>query len=618
MAGAVLCLFHLSATAQIRISEVGFDGVDYEGASMWVEFYNAGDADVDVSSLILCDFPRYPVVNTLTVLGGGSTTIPAGGYLVVAWPDLGGGETHAEVGLYTEDAGGDFGNVDKILDYMQFGEAAHQREGTAEGAGLWTVGEFVESAASGMSLQLVNPDVNGASNWIAAPATPNAANDISSLLSDVRINEVGFDGVDYEGASMWVELYNAGDADVDVASLILCDFPRYPVINTMTVLGGGSTTIPAGGYLVLAWPELGGGEAHAEVGIYTEDAGGDFGNPEKLLDYMQFGEAAHQREGVAQDAGLWTVGAFVESAPSGMSLQLVDAGAAGVANWVAAEATPNAANGGSAMVFDVRVNEIGFDGVDYEGASIWVELYNAGDADVDVSNLILCDFPRYPVINAMTVLGGGSTTIPAGGFLVLAWPDLGGGETHAEVGLYTEDAGGDFGNVDKILDYMQFGEAAHRREDVAEGAGLWTIGEFVASAASGSSLQLVDASGTGAANWISAAATPNAVNNTPTSIDDFDELPGDFRLFANFPNPFNPETAINYELNRNGSVSLSVFDMLGQKIADLFEGSQSAGVYSVTWDGRDANGNVAASGLYLYRLTLDGQFSQSRVMTLLK
>jgi flagellar hook assembly protein FlgD len=89
-------------------------------------------------------------------------------------------------------------------------------------------------------------------------------------------------------------------------------------------------------------------------------------------------------------------------------------------------------------------------------------------------------------------------------------------------------------------------------------------------------------------------------------------------LIGNYPNPFNPTTTIRYEIDQPGEVSLTVFNMLGQKVADLVNGAQTAGVYEVDWDGRDAGGKLAASGVYLYRLALDGRQSTSRIMTLLK
>ena len=63
---------------------------------------------------------------------------------------------------------------------------------------------------------------------------------------------------------------------------------------------------------------------------------------------------------------------------------------------------------------------------------------------------------------------------------------------------------------------------------------------------------------------------------------------------------------------------LSVYNVLGEKVVDLLDAAQTSGVYRVTWDGRDARGYLVSSGVYLYRLMLDGRQSQVRTMTLLK
>ncbi len=265
----------------------------------------------------------------------------------------------------------------------------------------------------------------------------------------------------------------------------------------------------------------------------------------------------------------------------------------------------------------IRINEIGTNGVDFGGAAKWVELHNAGDTEEDISGLLLCDFPKYPALNSLTALDGTSTTIPAGGFLVVAWTELDNdADGDAEVGLYKAGTG-DFGDSNQMLDYMQYGAAGHFREGVAQAAGFWTEGEFVAAPASGMSLQLVDNAATGTSNWIERTATPNAANGLATGVED-GEVPGDFTLHANFPNPFNPTTTISYDLSRSGYVDLAVYDMLGQRINSLVTGSQPTGNYTYSWDGRDARGHVVSSGVYFYRLELDGRGSQSRVMTLLK
>ena len=95
--------------------------------------------------------------------------------------------------------------------------------------------------------------------------------------------------------------------------------------------------------------------------------------------------------------------------------------------------------------------------------------------------------------------------------------------------------------------------------------------------------------------------------------------PQDFSLRQNFPNPFNPNTFIDYHLPANGTVELRVYNQVGQVIRTLVEGEQQAGVYRVDWDGRDVSGQAVASGVYLYRLEVpQSGFVQTRYMSLVR
>ena len=265
----------------------------------------------------------------------------------------------------------------------------------------------------------------------------------------------------------------------------------------------------------------------------------------------------------------------------------------------------------------VRINEVGTNEVDFEGATKWVELYNAGSDTVDVGLLILCDFPRYPEIRSLDVLAG-DTKIPGGGYLVVSWPNLDIGNTNdAEVGLY-EAGTFDFDDTSMLIDYMQWGSGMHRRARVAEAKGIWVESEFVPAPGSGESAQFVDNGSPGAGNWVVGPPTPGAENMVNTSVEKEYEVPGAFELLGNFPNPFNPTTTIVYELHQPGQVTLRIYNILGQKVVDLFEGGQSIGRYEFVWDGKDAKGTSMASGVYFYSLALDGELGQSRVMTLLK
>ncbi|HUV31048.1 MAG TPA: S8 family serine peptidase [Acidobacteriota bacterium] len=94
-------------------------------------------------------------------------------------------------------------------------------------------------------------------------------------------------------------------------------------------------------------------------------------------------------------------------------------------------------------------------------------------------------------------------------------------------------------------------------------------------------------------------------------------LPGTFVLGQNYPNPFNPTTSITFSILSGAEVNLEVFNVLGQRVRQLRDGYLSAGSHTVKWDARSDAGDGVASGVYLYRLTVDG-VSRSRKMLLLR
>jgi hypothetical protein len=90
------------------------------------------------------------------------------------------------------------------------------------------------------------------------------------------------------------------------------------------------------------------------------------------------------------------------------------------------------------------------------------------------------------------------------------------------------------------------------------------------------------------------------------------DVPMEFALYPNYPNPFNPVTVIGYDLPQQGKVSLTVYDVIGRRVATLVSGEQAAGRHKVLFDGRQL-----ASGLYLYRMEV-GDFVKVGKMMLVK
>jgi hypothetical protein len=114
---------------------------------------------------------------------------------------------------------------------------------------------------------------------------------------------------------------------------------------------------------------------------------------------------------------------------------------------------------------------------------------------------------------------------------------------------------------------------------------------------------------------------------TPTAskihVDGFAEVPRKFELFQNYPNPFNPRTVIEFDLTPQGTgadlinTRLSVYNILGQKVATLVNGPLAPGRHAVEWTSTTDDGRPVGSGIYFYKLVA-GDYSESKKMVLMK
>jgi hypothetical protein len=91
-----------------------------------------------------------------------------------------------------------------------------------------------------------------------------------------------------------------------------------------------------------------------------------------------------------------------------------------------------------------------------------------------------------------------------------------------------------------------------------------------------------------------------------------------YSLSDNYPNPFNPETTIKYQLPEAGDVNLEVYNMLGQVVRTLVSTNQNAGRYVLQWDATNDSGHPLSSGIYFYRIQAGGEFQSIKKMLLLK
>jgi photosystem II stability/assembly factor-like uncharacterized protein len=106
----------------------------------------------------------------------------------------------------------------------------------------------------------------------------------------------------------------------------------------------------------------------------------------------------------------------------------------------------------------------------------------------------------------------------------------------------------------------------------------------------------------------------SVIPSAPVSVT----IPGaTLELLPNQPNPFNPSTTIRFVVPERGRVRLAVYDVAGRRVVTLVDDTRDAGVHAVEWNGLDARGNRAASGVYMSRLDA-GKHSATRKMVLLK
>ncbi|MDY8138198.1 spondin domain-containing protein [Aquimarina sp. 2201CG5-10] len=276
-------------------NKVVLNEVRYQGTDL-IEIFNEGDQEADLNDYWLCLGPgTYQRIGDLTPESG-NIVIPSGGYLVLAYdlPDTDGG-----LGLYSTNT---FGDSDAIVDFVQYGSGGSARENVAVAAGIWAAGEFVPTVSSTDNSIVFDGEGNGAANW--AETTSVTFGQENVLTVPVEVRSVVFNEVQYGNRNL-VELYNNGEATIDLSTYWLCLGPgTYVQIGDLTPESG-NIELAAGELVVLPYdmPDDEGG-----LGLYSMN---QFANPDAIMDFVQWGAGGSARENVAVSAGIWTAGDFV-------------------------------------------------------------------------------------------------------------------------------------------------------------------------------------------------------------------------------------------------------------------------------------------------------------------
>ncbi len=114
---------------------------------------------------------------------------------------------------------------------------------------------------------------------------------------------------------------------------------------------------------------------------------------------------------------------------------------------------------------------------------------------------------------------------------------------------------------------------------------------------------------------------PTSLSNPAVvaGVLELQSTPREFALHQNFPNPFNPDTTIKYDLAESADITLQIYNVLGQVVRTLVASeAQNAGRYQIRWNGMDDRGVPVSSGVYFYEISAEGKFQQVQKLMLLK
>jgi hypothetical protein len=108
----------------------------------------------------------------------------------------------------------------------------------------------------------------------------------------------------------------------------------------------------------------------------------------------------------------------------------------------------------------------------------------------------------------------------------------------------------------------------------------------------------------------------NIFIGSTSSIHQNTIIPKELALHANYPNPFNPSTTLSFDLPRSTSVTLEVYNLLGQRVKTIVNGYLTAGSYRFLWDGTADTGHSISAGIYFYQLKTDmGTLIKKMILT---
>ncbi|MBD3289542.1 T9SS type A sorting domain-containing protein, partial [candidate division KSB1 bacterium] len=107
-----------------------------------------------------------------------------------------------------------------------------------------------------------------------------------------------------------------------------------------------------------------------------------------------------------------------------------------------------------------------------------------------------------------------------------------------------------------------------------------------------------------------------SISGTDVTDGDDEEMPKKYALKKNYPNPFNPETMITYQLPEEGFVEINIYNALGQKIRQLEASQKQPGTYKILWNGKDDFGANLSSGIYICQFKTGNKIFHQKMLLL--
>jgi len=383
----------------------------------------------------------------------------------------------------------------------------------------------------------------------------------------------------------FIEIVNGGGTGINLYNFQLTGDIHFTFPGAMLspgeycLVAKNAVNYKGSGYQVFQWDE----------GALPESAGNIllFDNQGNLIDYVNY------------DSKYWWPR---EANGSGPSLELHHTSLENMtsSNWRISYqpgGSPGKSNN-SAAINNIYINEFLASNTEtnqdeYGESDDWIEIYNSNTYPVNLGGLFITDNLNRATKYQIPINNAEQTTIPGSGFL-LFWTDAQPEQGTMHLNFKLDKTGEQIGLIQIVENDTIFIDSLSYIEqttDISYG-------------------RIPD----GSITWNSFSdPTPQDSNQFVTGITSQQERSLRYSLSQNYPNPFNPKTTFTYQLAEPSLVELSIYNLLGQKVATLISKKQPAGEYKIEWDA-----SAFVSSVYFYRLETDKGFFQTRKLLFLK